>query len=101
KYPKSVADLVAKLTPIEKAELYARGQPPTGLSPEQTKELLGSIDRVFGESDAYPNYEGRTGASPREVKTLLNNAAQSTRFACVSPLAVFEEMDELVKNVTV
>jgi serine protein kinase len=101
KYPKVLADLVAKLTPIEKAELYARGQPPPGLSAEQTKELLGSVDKIWGESDAYPNYEGRTGASPREVKTLILNAGQNPRFQCVSPLAVFDEMEELVKNVTV
>jgi predicted Ser/Thr protein kinase len=101
KYPKGLADLVAKLSPLEKAELYAKAQPPPGLSAEQTKELLGSIDKIWGESDAYPNYEGRTGASPREIKTLLLNAAQNLRFACVSPLAVFDEMEELVKNVTV
>jgi predicted Ser/Thr protein kinase len=101
KYPKGLADLVAKLTPVEKAELYARGQAPHGLSPEQTKELLVNIDKIWGESDAYPNYEGRTGASPREVKTLLLNAAQNARYVCVSPLAVFDEMEELVKNVTV
>lgn len=101
KYPKGLADLVAKLTPLEKAELYAKSQPPPGLSPEQTKDLLGNIDKIWGESDAYPNYEGRTGASPREIKTLLLNAGQNPRFGCVSPLAVFDEMDELVKNVTV
>ncbi|MFI5289451.1 MAG: serine protein kinase PrkA, partial [Polyangia bacterium] len=101
KYPKSLADLVAKLSPIEKAELYARGQAPLGLSPEQTKELTSAIDKIWGESDAYPNYEGRTGASPREVKTLFLNAAQNPRYACVSPLAVFDEMEELVKNITV
>jgi predicted Ser/Thr protein kinase len=101
KYPKVLADIVAKLTPLEKAELYARAQAPVGLSPEQTKELSGHIDKIWGESDAYPNYEGRTGASPREVKTLLLNAAQNPKFGCVSPLAVFEEMEDLVKNVTV
>jgi serine protein kinase len=101
KYPKNLADLVAKLTPLEKAELYARGQAPIGLSPEQTKDLVGNIDKIWGESDSYPNYEGRTGASPREIKTLILNAAQNLRFHCVSPLAVLDEMDELVKNVTV
>ncbi|HWE30549.1 MAG TPA: serine protein kinase PrkA [Polyangia bacterium] len=101
KYPKGLADLVAKLTPLEKADLYAHGRAPDGLTPEQTKELLGNIDKIWGESDAYPNYEGRTGASPREIKVLLLNAAQHGKFACVSPLAVFEEMEELVKNVTV
>jgi len=101
KYPKGLADLVSKLTPLEKAELYAHGRAPDGLNAEQTKELVSNIDKVWGESDAYPNYEGRTGASPREIKVLLLNAAQHGKFACVSPLAVFEEMEELVKNVTV
>ena len=45
KYPKQLADLVAKLTPLEKAELYAKGQPPQGLSPEQTKELIDQLRR--------------------------------------------------------
>ena len=101
KYGKSLAELVAKLGPLDKAELYATGKVPAGLTPEQARELQASIDKVFGESDAYPNYEGRTGASPREVKTLLFNAAQNPRFQCLSPFAVFEELEELVKNVTV
>jgi predicted Ser/Thr protein kinase len=101
KYPKGLADLVAKLTPIEKAELYARGQAPDAMSGEQSKELCANIDKIWGESDAYPNYEGRTGASPREIKVLILNAAQNARYACVSPLAVFDEMEDLVKNVTV
>jgi predicted Ser/Thr protein kinase len=101
KYGKGLSEIVAKLSPLDKAELYTRGQPPHGLNVEQTKELLGSIDKVYGESDAYPNYEGRTGASPRELKTLLLYAAQNHRYACLSPLAVFDELDELCKNVSV
>ncbi|HEY3351902.1 MAG TPA: serine protein kinase PrkA [Polyangia bacterium] len=101
KYTKTLAEIVAKLTPLEKAELYSTGRAPDRLSGDQTKELEGNLDRIFGESDAYPNYEGRTGASPREIKTLILNAAQNPRFGCVSPLALFEEIDELCKNVTV
>jgi predicted Ser/Thr protein kinase len=101
KYTKSLAEIVGKLGPLEKAELYARGHVPDGLNAEQARELEVSIDKIYAESDAYPNYEGRTGASPREIKTLLFNAAQNPRYACLSPLAVFEELEELVKNVTV
>jgi predicted Ser/Thr protein kinase len=101
KYPKTLAELVGKLAPLEKAELYAHGRPPDGLSTEQARELTTSIDRVWTESDAYPNYEGRTGASPREVKTLILNAAQNPKYPCVTPLAVFDELEELVKNVSV
>src|SRR5262249_46353195 len=84
KYAKGLADLVAKLTPIEKADLYARGRAPDHFSGEQTKELTSSLDKIWGESDAYPNYEGRTGASPREIKVLVLNGAQNPRYGCVS-----------------
>lgn len=101
KYPKALAELVARLSPLDKAELYARGVAPDAFQPDQTKELLSNIDKIWSESDAYPNYEGRTGASPREIMTLLLNAASNPRYPCLSPLAVFDEMEELVKNVTV
>src|SRR5204863_6803186 len=101
KYPKPLSEIIAKLHPLETAELYARGQAPVGLGPDQMRELLASVDKIWSESDAYPNYEGRTGASPREVKTLILNAAQNSRYECVTPLAVMDEMDELVKAVTV
>src|SRR6185436_13065217 len=39
--------------------------------------------------------------SPREIQTLLLNAASNPRYACLSPSAVFDEMEDLVKNVTV
>lgn len=101
KYPKGLADLVAKLAPLEKAELYARGIAPDVLQADQARELQSNTDKIWGESDAYPNYEGRTGASPREIQTLLLNAAANPRYPCLSPLAIFDEMEELVKNVTV
>ena len=101
KYSKGLSELVSRLTPLDKAELYTRGVAPASFTAEQAKELLGAVDKVYSESDSYPNYEGRTGASPRELKTLLLHAAQSTKFACVSPLAVFEELEDLIKNVTV
>ncbi len=101
KYPKSLSDLVGKLGPLDKAELYARGVAPESFPPEQARELVSNIERLYAESDAYPNYEGRSGASPREMKTLILNAAQSPRYKCLSPLALFDEIEELCKNVTV
>jgi predicted Ser/Thr protein kinase len=101
KYPKGLAELVGKLSPLEKAELYARGVAPEAFTPEQAKDLVAAVDRIWSESDAYPNYEGRTGASPREVQTMILNAGSNPRYPCLSPSAVFDEMEELVKNVTV
>jgi serine protein kinase len=101
KYGKSLADIVIKLGPLEKAQLYAESNPPEGLSTEQQRDLLSGIEKVARESDTYPNYEGRTGASPREMKLLIMNAAQSTRYGCLSPFAIFDELEELVRGVTV
>lgn len=101
KYPRPIAEIVQKLSPLQKAELYARGLVPTGISSDVAAELRASIERVYRESDAYPNYEGRTGASPREIKTVLLNAAQREGATCLSPVSVFEELEELVRNVTV
>lgn len=101
KYPKGLAELVARLGPMEKAMLYASEAPPEGFAPEQIKELQAGVERIARESDAYPNYEGRTGASPREIKLILMNAAQNPKFKCLSPFAAFEELEDLVRGVTI
>jgi predicted Ser/Thr protein kinase len=101
KYGKSLSDVVVKLGPMEKAQLYADGATPEGISTEQQRDLIAGIEKVARESDSYPNYEGRTGASPREMKLCIMNAAQSTRYPCLSPFAIFDELEELVRGVTV
>ncbi|HVY39467.1 MAG TPA: serine protein kinase PrkA [Polyangia bacterium] len=101
KYGKQLSDLVAKLGPLEKAQLYADAATPEGITTEQARDLVAGIEKIARESDSYPNYEGRTGASPREMKLVIMNAAQSARYKCLSPLAVFDELEDLVRGVTV
>jgi serine protein kinase len=101
KYGKTLSDIVVKLGPLDKALLYADGMAPEGISSEQQRDLLAGTEKIARESDNYPNYEGRTGASPREMKLMLMNAAQSPRYGCLSPFAVFDEIEELVRGVTV
>ncbi len=60
--------------------------------------LRASIKEVWSESDAYPIYEGRVGASPREMRGVLLDAAQSTAFKCLNPLAVVEEIYALCQR---
>ncbi len=101
KYGKTLSDIVAKLGPMEKAQLYADNATPDGLTTEQQRDLVAGIEKISRESDSYPNYEGRTGASPREMKLMIMNAAQSARYKCLSPFAVFDELEDLVRGVTV
>ena len=71
KYPKALADLVAKLAPLEKARALRRQAHARGADHRAERSSPAAIDKVARESDAYPNYEGRTGASPREMKMLI------------------------------
>jgi predicted Ser/Thr protein kinase len=101
KFPKKIADLVARLTPLEKAELYALGKAPDALSTAQARDLTANLRAILRESDSYPNYEGRTGASPRELQVVIFNAANSPAYSYISPVAVLEEIEELCKQSSV
>ncbi len=101
KYGKNLTEIVARLGPMEKALLYAESATPEGLSTDQHRELVAGIEKIARESDSYPNYEGRTGASPREMKLIIMNAAQSAKYVCLSPFAIFDELEDLVRGVTV
>jgi serine protein kinase len=101
KYGKNLTEIVGHLGPLEKALLYAENATPEGLSTDQHRELVAGIEKIARESDNYPNYEGRTGASPREMKLLIMNAAQSPKYVCLSPFAIFDELEDLVRGVTV
>ena len=79
RYPREVRELVDRLTPArEAAPLRGRGARPTGSALAQAQGAARSTSpTLYEESDAYPNYEGRSGASAREIKTALFNAAQN------------------------
>lgn len=87
--------IVGTLTPLEKAELYADGTIPQRFASEEGKELRAGLETVRRESDHWPNYEGLTGASPREIRNLLLDAAQDPGYACLSPLAVLAHIERL------
>jgi predicted Ser/Thr protein kinase len=98
RYPSTLAETIGKLSPLDKAELYATGQLPDDLTPDRARELASHIKDLWHESDTYPIYEGRVGASPREMQAVLLAAAGSTRYEYVSPLVVLDEIVELTKQ---
>jgi predicted Ser/Thr protein kinase len=98
RYPRSVGAIVSTLTGVEKADLYAHGRAPERLDSESQKVLRSAIKDIWAESDSYPIYEGRVGASPREMRIALLDAAQSPVFKCLNPMAVLEEIDALCQR---
>lgn len=100
-YQKRVRDIVGKLTPVEKADLYSMGKIPSHVPPDRARELKGIVPDLMSEGDGTSEYEGRRGASPREMKMILLNASQSVKYPHLSPLAVFEELEELISDPSV
>jgi len=110
KFSPALAELVKKLSPVEKAKLYNHNEAPHYLSPKEAKLLAGAVkllkeehDESVEEFEGMPMlaYEGSLGASPREMKTVLSDACANQKFKCLTPQALFEQLEELVRLKTV
>lgn len=102
RYPTEIRATIDELQPWEKLVLYDTGAPPDRLPMQQARELRSHAAELFHESDTYPRYEGRSGASAREVKTVLLNASQHPKGEhCLTSSAVLEELRALVKDKSV
>jgi serine protein kinase len=98
RYGRPLRDVIEKLTAVEKMDLYATGATPSEIEDEAAKLLRAAVPALYRESDAYPIFEGSVGASAREMRGVLLDAAQSPRYACLSPLAVLAEIDRLCER---
>jgi predicted Ser/Thr protein kinase len=98
RYSDALAPIISSLTAMEKMELYATGTLPERLDSDSQKLLRNAIEQLYHESDSSVDFEGRSGVSPREIRTLLLDAAQSGEYTCLSPFAVLTELDELCKR---
>lgn len=88
--------LAADLSALEKADLYAHGRVPDRFTGDDGKRLRAGASQVSEEFQHLFPYEGMGGASPREMRTLLMNAAQ--RGECLSPLAVIDQIEQLCEQ---
>ncbi len=93
--PRALASLVGDLTPMEKAELLASGAVPQRYNDEQAKDLKAGIESLWREGESQTMYEGRVGASPREIRGVILDAAHAPEFKCLSPFAVLDRLGEL------
>ena len=100
RYAKPIRGIVEKLTPVGKALLYADGDLPEGLKPEEHQLLQQTIPKMMRKRQARPDYEGRFGASAREMKALLLDAAHGAT-THVSVANVLGEIEQLLGDVSV
>ena len=97
-YPKEITEVIAALSPLEKLCLYDTGEVPEYLTTSEAKELRHLIPELYQETLGYPNYEGRFGASAREIRTALLNAAHHGGYKCLHPVAVFDELKAILAS---
>ena len=97
-YPPNISGIVSGLSPLDKAKLYSNGDLPLKLSPEERLLLKNNIEKIKNEYTNIPYYEGRIGASVREIKSILFDSIHNDQFPCLSPLSVLREMKEFIKN---
>jgi predicted Ser/Thr protein kinase len=79
-------------------KFYESGEMPERLTNEERKHLKAGVQRLEEEYSNVLYYEGRTGASARELKSVLIDAAQNPDFKILSPLSVIHELKKFVKR---
>lgn len=99
--------VVERMTPLEKAKLYGDGTMPPGLNDDEkallaahVPEMCGEYDQAEGEFEGQWDaaYEGRRGASPREVLTLLSDISLDPVGRSLTPLLVLRSLPQLTKD---
>jgi predicted Ser/Thr protein kinase len=90
----ALGTIAASLTPLEKADLLADGVVPARLEADQAKILAGGIAEVEQQGATTTDYEGINGASPREIRMLLLDAASDFDAPCVSPVTFLNRLAE-------
>ncbi len=94
-FPSEVRNLVGRISPYDKLALFD-GTELAGEFTEQEKSDLRKLAAgLRSEGQKSFAYEGRFGASPREMKMVLYFAAQNTARDSVSALSVFDELRAL------
>lgn len=100
-YDSTQRGLVARLDPRSKVRLYEDEPLRPAFKAQEEAQLRELRGRIMNESVGMVVYEGRFGASPREIKQILQRAAQNPKHETLTPMAVFEELERLIKDRTV
>ncbi len=97
-YPEAMREIIGNLSPLDKARLYGDGTLPEGLARDLANTLRSLVPALHRESQSFERYEGRFGASPRELKGALLSAARASKGPCLSPIALFTQLEALCEQ---
>ncbi len=97
-YPPTLRETIKRLKPLEKLRLYDQGTIPRWCTAVEARDLSRAIAQMVDEYKGATPYEGHTGASARELRTLILNAAHRPEYKTLTPLPIFDELNELVSD---
>lgn len=102
-YEEPLRGAMTRLTPLAKALLYQEKDPGEleDLAAEDVKLFRDNLGAIANEWRDGVVFEGRFGASPREMKTILLDASFRTKTKCFTPVAVLAELRTLVRDKSV
>jgi predicted Ser/Thr protein kinase len=101
-FPEAVREIVSALGPAEKLRLYETGEVPEGLEETGRRSLLAAVSGLREEWRDAVDYEGRHGASAREIRSVLGAAASDPEGRdCLHARIVFHHLRDLLKEKTV
>jgi len=90
--------IINRLDPFAKAMLYD-DRPPGDVFVAADQIILRQIRKqIMNESVGNVIYEGRFGASPREVRALLYRVAEESASDSITPMSIFLELERLLKD---
>jgi len=98
-YEHPLSEIMDTLTALEKLDFYATGKAPQRLATEAAVELRKAFPDVMSESEQEIAYEGILGASPREVKLVLERANKDSEEACITAIGVLREIAVISEKV--
>ena len=97
-YDAEVRDLVGRVDPRTKVKLHEHEHLRPTFKGHDEARLRELRDKIINESVGLVVYEGRFGASPREVRGVLQRASQNPKYKSLVPMAIFDELEKLVRD---
>ncbi len=97
-YPNEYRGVINRLEPFAKAMLYDRRPTGDAFVAADQAVLRQICPLILNESAGNAIYEGRFGASPREVRALIHRVGEDTEFTTITPMVIMTELERFLKE---
>ena len=97
-YESKYRPLITKIDPLTKIRLYEGASLTDTFKQQEQAQLRELKPKIRTEFENVVSFEGRFGASPREIRSILYRAAQNQSSKTLTPMNIFAELDRLVKD---